>query len=253
MKHSISHREHGLSLIELMVALLLSTLLILGITQLYVDNKRNYLFQQGQSDNLENARYALLLFEEELYRAGYRSRSDDDFENLFRAEISENCNFAAGEVIKYNADEQVICLRYQPGLPEITSCDGATLSGGSVPYAANVEPVITELQITDNTLLCNGTPLIDNLVDIQILFGTSPEGVRETEKFKAEPEASDLLRSIRYAVLLKSRGTNLADDNSSLAYTAWQEKWHDVAGATPPDRALYFSTENTLTLRNLAR
>ncbi|BCR23333.1 hypothetical protein KAM426_08600 [Aquipseudomonas alcaligenes] len=60
------NRQFGLSLIELMVALVISSFLILGITQIYVDNKRNYLFQQGQSENQENGRYALLLLEKEL-------------------------------------------------------------------------------------------------------------------------------------------------------------------------------------------
>ncbi len=44
-----SRRQSGLSMIELLVALAISSFLILGITQIYLDNKRNYLFQQGQA------------------------------------------------------------------------------------------------------------------------------------------------------------------------------------------------------------
>ncbi|OVZ72666.1 hypothetical protein CDO43_01055, partial [Pseudomonas aeruginosa] len=40
-----SRRQSGLSMIELLVALAISSFLILGITQIYLDNKRNYLFQ----------------------------------------------------------------------------------------------------------------------------------------------------------------------------------------------------------------
>ncbi len=37
-----SRRQSGLSMIELPVALAISSFLILGITQIYLDNKRNY-------------------------------------------------------------------------------------------------------------------------------------------------------------------------------------------------------------------
>ena len=42
------HKQHGLSIIELMVALLISSFLIIGITQVYLDNRENTLFQQSQ-------------------------------------------------------------------------------------------------------------------------------------------------------------------------------------------------------------
>ncbi len=65
-------RQFGLSLIELMIALAISSLLILGITQVYIDNKRNYVFQQSQAGNLENSRFASLMINEYLGKAGYR-------------------------------------------------------------------------------------------------------------------------------------------------------------------------------------
>ncbi|QIB49635.1 prepilin-type N-terminal cleavage/methylation domain-containing protein [Pseudomonas sp. OIL-1] len=249
----LSIRQQGLSLIELMVALLLSTLLILGITQLYIDNKRNYVFQQGQSDNIENARYTLMLFEEELYRTGYRSRPDDSYENVFRAASTDNCTFKLGEVITFDGEKQLLCLRYQPNLETIRSCDGTALTGGDGPYDVNVSPVITEIQIAGNSLQCNGVPLVDNLVDIKLLFGTSDGTARETQEFKTTPAATDRIRSVRYAALLKSRSQNLADSNSNTAYQAWRSKWYGESDASTPDRALYLTAESTLALRNLSR
>lgn len=245
--------QRGLSLIELMVALLLSSLLILGITQIYIDNKRNYAFQQGQSDNVENARYALLLMEEELFRTGYRTRPDGSYEDIFRAATSGACSFEAGEVINYDADEQRVCLRYQPNLPEIMTCDGATVDGAAAPYGESVDPVVVSLQIRDNTLLCNDVPLIENLVDIELVFGVSDDTTRETQEFKSSPGTDDRIRSVRYAALLKSRSDTLADSNISMAYQAWRSKWHGENDATTPDLALYHGIENTIALRNLSR
>lgn len=248
-------QQSGLSLIELMVALLLSTLLILGITQVYIDNKRNYAFQQGQSDNLENARYALMLFEEELYRTGYLTSTDYGFENAFRADAnaSANCSFNAGEVINFDVEDQRLCLRYQPSLPAITLCSGETVIGGANPYQSHVDPVTVELTITDSSLHCNGVPMINNMVDIKLMFGVSDESTRETQKFTDTPAASERIRSIRYAALLKSRSENLADNNSSRVYRAWRAKWYSENNAAAPDRALYLSTENTIALRNLSK
>lgn len=252
-KQDYNREQSGLSLIELMVALLLSTLLILGITQIFLDNKRNYSFQQGQSDNIENARYALYLLEEELFRTGYRTRPDGAYEDIFRAGSSGNCAFSAGEVINFNSNAQRLCLRYQPNLPVITSCTGATITGAEDPYTTNIDPVVVSIEISGNSLLCNGVTLIDNLVGIELRFGVSDDSSRETQQFKSAPAADERIRSVRYAALLKSRAENLADTNNSSAFRAWSAKWLGNAQAVAPDRALYLTMENTVALRNLSQ
>ena len=53
--------QAGLSLIELLIALAISSFLILGITQIYIDNKRSYNFQQSQAGNQENHRFLVMM------------------------------------------------------------------------------------------------------------------------------------------------------------------------------------------------
>jgi len=48
--------QRGLSMIELLVALAISSFLLLGMSQIYLDNKRTQLFQQNQTGNQENSR-----------------------------------------------------------------------------------------------------------------------------------------------------------------------------------------------------
>ena len=249
------NRQTGLSLIELMVALLLSSLLILGITQIFIDNKRNYAFQQGQSDNIENARYATLLLEQELYRAGYQTRQDGPVADTFPATSLGDCSFGKGEIINYDTDDQRICLRYEPHLPEITLCNGDTVSGPAKPYLSRtVEPVIIELQVFNGTLFCNGTELIANTEDVRFSFGVDAgEGGGETRKYTISPAANDAIHSVRYAVLLKSRAHNLTDSTNNPVYRAWHEKWEGETSAIAPDRALYFALENTVAIRNKHR
>ena len=254
--------QRGLSLIEIMVALLLSSLLILGVTQIYIDNKANYVFQQGQSGNNEDARYTLLILEEELRRTGYRIQPDtqpldaDDQDFAFRAEMSGDCNFEQGQVITYNADDQRICLRYQPFRDPVVSCDGVTHPGPPNPYEINaaVSNIIVELVFNDGELLCNGAAITGNLADLKFEFGIANQDSREASTYTATPSATDDdIQSVRYAALLRSRFSNIADSTDSLAYAAWRSQHYNEADATAPDRALYLMTENTINLRNLTR
>lgn len=250
---SYGARQRGLSIIEIMIALGLSSLLILGITQIYIDNKSNYAFQQGQSDNIEGARYSMLIFEEELYRAGYRTRPDAEYEDIFRASTVGECIFATGEVVSFDSDTQRLCLRYQANVPGVTACDGSTLTAADDPYVESVEPTIVDFRVEDNNLLCNGEVIVGNIVDFKMEFGVSSDVVGETEKFEKVPGAGEQIRSVRYGALIKSRSTNLANEADSSQYAAWREKWYAEADATPDDLALYMITENTIALRNLTK
>ncbi|MEH6671142.1 PilW family protein [Halopseudomonas sp.] len=253
MPRKQDRRQSGLSIIEILVALALSSLLILGITQIYIDNKSNYAFQQGQSDNIEGARYSMLIFEEELYRAGYRTRPDANYEDVFRASVVGDCSFATGEVVSFDNDAQRLCVRYQPNVPGVTACDGSALTAAADPYVESVEPAVVSFVINDGNLLCNGEVIVANVVDFRLEFGVSPEGVRETEKYTLAPAANERIRSVRYGALIKSRATNLANEANSPQFAAWREKWYDEEDATPDDLALYMVTENTLALRNLTQ
>ena len=251
--------QKGLSLIEIMVALLLSSLLILGVTQIYIDNKRNYVFQQGQSDNNEDARYTLLILEEELRRTGYRIQPDsrpldEEQDFAFRTQVEGECSFSEGQAITFDAADQRICLRYQPHLANIEVCDGSRITGPSEPYeTAAVNNIIVELDYQNGQLRCNGAQITGNLADLRFEFGIAVNGSREASRYTATPSATDEIQSVRYAALLRSRFDNIADGTNSLAYSAWRSQYYGENDATAPDRALYLMTENTINLRNLTR
>ena len=245
-------RQLGLSLIELMVALLLSSLLILGVTQIFIDNKRNYAFQQGQSGNIENARYATMLLEQEFYRAGYQVRQENLVTETFPEASHQDCSFKPGEFINYDTEDQRICLRYEPHLPQITMCNGETVAGPTDPYSRFTgDPVVVALQVFNGTLFCNDTPLIENTEDVRFSFGVDGrDGLGETKQYTITPTDGDAIHSVRYAVLLRSRAQNLTDSTESPVYRAWHEKWESEPNVAAPDRALYFALENTVAIRN---
>lgn len=254
MKRIHSH-EHGLSLIELLIALAISSLLVLGIVQIYIDNRSNYLFQQGQSDNNENARYMMLILEEELRRVGYRIDPGIDLKDVFKPETAGLCSFVSGEVINYNAVAKRICLRYKPHLPDISACDGIARNTATAPYLGGepIDNIVVDLDFFSDELRCNGQPIVSGLVDFQLEFGINPDPYkRQTGEFTLNP-AGNTIYSVRYAALIKSRYENLAEDTNNLVYERWYSDRYDTAGLSAPDRALYLATENTVTLRNVSR
>lgn len=68
--HSRS-RAHGLSLLEIMVALAIAALLLLGVSQVFLGSKQAYSLQEGLSRAQENARFIFSQLESGLRMAGY--------------------------------------------------------------------------------------------------------------------------------------------------------------------------------------
>ncbi|EMR14304.1 type IV pilus assembly protein PilW [Methylophaga lonarensis MPL] len=69
--NGIKHLQKGLSLIELMVAIVIGLLLVAGVTQLFANNRQVYNVQDNRARMQENGRYALHALTEAIQRAGY--------------------------------------------------------------------------------------------------------------------------------------------------------------------------------------
>ncbi|MCC7464217.1 MAG: PilW family protein [Gammaproteobacteria bacterium] len=63
--------QAGLSLIELLVALVISAVLIFGATQVYVDSRNSYTINENVARLQETARYAMSVIESDLRMANY--------------------------------------------------------------------------------------------------------------------------------------------------------------------------------------
>jgi len=79
MKHhrqSIPAYQNGLSLIELMIAMVLGLLLMSGVVSVFLSAKQGYVNQDATSQLQENARFALEMMTREMRMAGYGGCSD---------------------------------------------------------------------------------------------------------------------------------------------------------------------------------
>ncbi|MDO9625828.1 MAG: PilW family protein [Pseudomonas sp.] len=253
------NRQHGISIIELLVALLISSFLILGITQVYLDNKQSYLFQQGQANNIENGRFAILLLEQEFAKTGYRRRPDEEPANAFPSVTIPGCGtFNPGQVVR-RVNDTKFCLRYQPAFSNARTCEGNTIAGiSSEPYTdANVITSIYELTVsaTDNTslnLTCRSysatTPTGDgaqqiasNITAMNFEYGFNNNEEKVVARYAKDPNANEV-RAIKFSTLVAS-STEITKEPSSAVYSYW-------FGTAPIDKKLYNMLSSSISMRN---
>jgi type IV pilus assembly protein PilW len=243
-------KQTGLSMVELLVALAISSFLMLGITQIYIDNKRSYLFQQGQTGNLESARHSLLILEQEMAKAGYRRQPDTDPEQVFPSQTSGTCSFSAGRTVAY-IDTNSFCLRYEPAFANAASCAGTNIEDvPDTPYTEySGAPVVALFAFDTSTgeLRCNGQAIVSGIEDIRFEFGTNGNDEKVVSAYKSTPATTDRIRAIRYSALLAS-STEVGDGKSAI-YKNWSDKYMD--GEEAPDKKLYSIVSSTISTRNL--
>jgi type IV pilus assembly protein PilW len=249
--------QSGLSLVELMVAMLISSFLIIGVTQIYLDNKRNYLYQQGQGENLENGRFALMLLEQQLAKAGYRRDPTSDMTDAFPATPSATpCAFQEGQAV-LQVDANTLCLRYQPRNASETDCEGNTFSGSSdlsEPYAetfAASEDMVEIIKLEGGVLKCNGQSLVEGFQAFHFDYGVSNSSdAKEITDYTNSPSSSQIVRALRYSALLVATPANLTQGIDSKACTS---DWEAISGEEPDceNGKLYQIVSGNVTLRNL--
>ena len=82
-------KQSGLTLIELLIAMFLGTLLILGATSMFIANKRVYKEVDFQGRLAENARFGMEMMIRDLRMAGFRGCAvNQDVENNLNIKIS---------------------------------------------------------------------------------------------------------------------------------------------------------------------
>jgi type IV pilus assembly protein PilW len=275
-------RQRGLSLIELLIALAISSLLILGITQVYIDNKRNYVFQQNQAGNLENSRFASLMLNEYLGKAGYRRDPVILVEQAFPSrEAGGDClAFSAGHSIT-GLDPDVgrgFCIRYQPKTSGELDCQGAASATFDDDVAFSSPPTSSLIilafkyepssgnELPEGRLLCKSLnvsspqygELLRGIADMRLDFGVGNADVLEKEVSSYVPQsdwstASGSIRSVRYSLLMASRSGQRDSDDSKVLddWLATAVDDDKTRLQTADNRRLYQVTSSTQTVRNL--
>jgi type IV pilus assembly protein PilW len=257
------HRQAGLSLIELMIGLLISSILILGVTQIFIDNKRSYVFRENQAGNLENGRFALNYLEQELAKTGYRRKPDLDPNYAFPANNAlSDCTFAAGETVVWNGTQSTLCIRFQARDANETDCQGNALTAAektsiAQPYVSSAPMFIEKFSYdsTNKTLSCvssratsgAASALVGNVAALHFEFGIGPSSAKTITSFSTSPATP--IRAVTYSILMQSQSSGVRDNSDNPVLTQWKSTYAD--DSVTDTRQVYQIARGTIVLRNL--
>jgi type IV pilus assembly protein PilW len=255
------NRQKGLSLIELMVAMLIGLFLILGVTQIFISNQRSYLFQQGQLGNQENGRFALAILSQELLKAGYRSNLAV---NIPADTSLSGCNFTAGAAVVALSTTS-LCIQYQATNKLDVTCQGAALAAGdksniTTPYSAKTVASVSRPKIVEKidfdsaagAITCTSgsttQQLVTGIQDVRFEYGAGTAGSKTVSSFSTTPTGT--IAAVRYSVLMKSPGASKIRDNVasiSPVLADWNSRYstsyNDVS-------SIYQIVQGTVMVRN---
>ncbi len=260
--NALPNRQEGLSLIELMVAMVIGLFLILGVTQIFISNQRTYLFQQAQMGNQENGRFTLAILSQELLKAGYRS----SLGAVIPADNSMNgCNFPQGASV-VALSESSLCIQYQATSKLDVTCQGTALATGdrdsiTTPYSAKpvlatVRPKIVEKIVFDSgskAITCTSgattQQLVSGVQDLRFEYGSDPSDPKAVSKFSTSAPTGTIA-AVRYSALMQSSGTPMIRDSTTDISPALKD-WNGRYGTSYNDtKGIYQIVQGTVMIRN---
>ena len=206
-------RSAGFSLVELMVALVVSLVLLAGVLQILLSNRNSFSFQRDMAGLQENARLTTFVIENVVAHAGYQANLDR--KDLFDAEGA----FAEGAFVAGSADDSngndSLRLRFQATLGH----DGCSGPDADVTEVADTTLKLADLELyvnDDNTLLCrdNSTgaspipqPIVENVQRLNISYGLDSDGDGSVDTYANTINAANAadVVSLRLELLLESQ------------------------------------------------
>lgn len=249
-------RQRGLTLIEIMVALVISLFLLAGLLQLFIGTRQSARIQENLSRVQENGRYAINYLGRVIRLAGYRSKETikqgDSFEERFNiSPIQDNVSKLSDSDSKMPT---IIFEGENTGEGEVRDCLNQLIT--SLPGAPVIASNTIKINTTDSTLQCqtstNTQPIVDGVEDIYVLYGENTDGdlLGVADRYVSGPIVSDWKKvvSVRISLLLRTSENNLAESPQPYTFKGVSTTPSPVNGI--PDRRLRRVFTTTITLRN---
>ncbi|MFT0211202.1 prepilin-type N-terminal cleavage/methylation domain-containing protein [Pseudomonas sp. F1_0610] len=279
--------SQGISLIEIMITLLLSSFLILGITQIYLNYKRSYAFERSVMRVNDTANFAQTTLNRWIYKAGFRRTVDASMEKSFPQATYEG---KKGSSFNYTCDfdEQAVatnlqggngfCIRYQALSSEELDCLGEKVKfaeSSDLPFAAPSanDLVVLAFEYTQDanknqgSIWCSNLnpkttvgriEILDHIADATLEFGWAQSVAHQYDKkvdiytpvseWKGKP--NNLVRSIRYSLLVSSK-ENVADTKSEGILNLWKEQKSTTKALEKDKKQIYEIVNATYVLRGI--
>lgn len=213
--------QRGFSLVELMVAMVVSLLLLSGVIQVFVSSKQSYRVVDSYSRLQENGRFAVDVLSRNIRMAGYRS----NIWEIPAVAFPPNVPYASTGQAVFGSDgaSDSITFRYQgSGDGFIEDCLGGNVGAGTTAS------VTFRIDATDNELECSVNaagipqPLIDGVENMQIVYGVDTNGDFSANQFRTATNVTasgqwNNIIAVRIGLLLNTVG-NVSYVNDSQNY-----------------------------------
>lgn len=264
--------QRGLSLIELLIAMVIGLFLLAGITSSYLHSKKSSVYQDQYSLIEDNGRIALEIMSKTIQHTGYGSNrgipiSPSKF--IQDRPINRTCQGADTSVLDSNifpvdstldsVSGDSLGVVYLGDNEISTDCSGGTLPascqvGTSTSEAAKIYSTFY-LDTTNSILKCVGSrdtvehDIADGVENMQILYGvnTDDSSDRSVERYVNADDMGGLwnnVTSVQIALLVRS-DREILDKAESKQFTLL-----DQNVTTPNDRFQRAVFTTTVSLRN---
>ena len=228
--------QSGISVVEMLVALVLGLILVLGVVQLFTSSKRTYQLQDAAAKLQEDGRYALTRISQELRMAGmFGCLTASNITNrpaAFDDPIDWDSASSTLRIVTSNATRGVGTTT-NADWTMITDCrTNATVQAGvAAPGAGQIAlPIrLVEYQFyaAEGELLFRGggagafTTLMSGVQSMDVSFGlaAAAEDSYVSGNYVAGSAISDpaLIRSVRIEIVLEDAGGLVSDQAYSVA------------------------------------
>ena len=256
--------QTGLSLVEIMIALLIGLFLLGGVLQIFSNSQQTYRMQQNLSRLQENGRFAIDFLAHDSRMASYwgcMARSNGDISGTNGATGTPDSITVQGAFVLTPtgscgspANAANSCCTTDPGLTA-NSCPVANLTNCYTDPTSTITYLITTPQATANmptpnlTLYRNtnntANPLIEGIQDMQILYGADTDTDGAANYYVPAGTAGlnmEQVVSIRISLLAFTLDDNLTAQ--PMAYT------YNGVTTPSPDHKIRRVFNATIALRN---
>lgn len=210
---SVPARQRGLTVVELLVALVLSLLLMTGIIQVFLASKQTYATNEAMSVLQENGRFALEFIARSVRMGGYVEPTALSLGSPLAVQGS-GCTGLCTETGNGNASDQ-LAIAFQPPRDPVTGtrqdCGGTTVDDDrvlvNVFHVQNGSLRCSSYQHTPYQVLTSNVELVRGIDRLQVLFGISTQGnLDSANQYVSADRVTnwEQVRAVRVAVLANS-------------------------------------------------
>lgn len=165
MTRTSMHRQQGLSLVELLIAMTLSLLLMGGVMQVFLASKQTYSANTALSRVQESGRFAMEFLTSDIRNAGYKGECITPLNNLlnegsssYRADLFDLSQAVNGRTnaspawVANRSAGDVIHVKYAASLAGVTA-------SGNTPATANTISLTAASGVAQGTIIIVSDPL----------------------------------------------------------------------------------------------